>query len=347
MQLRNKKLEIPIIQGGMGVGISLGNLAGHVAKCGAMGTISSVNCGYREDDFENNTLEANLRVLKREIQKAKKIAGGKGLVAVNIMCAVSNYEKTCRAAVEAGADAIISGAGLPLTLPEAVKGSGTLCCPIVSSGRAAKLLIRHYKKHYDMEPDFFVIEGSKAGGHLGFSPQELQENTTKSNLEILEEVKKAAGHIPVFVGGGIFDGQDMARVMKAGTAGVQIGTRFIATNECDADVSFKQAIVKVKKEDIILMKSPVGMPARAINSPLIKRLEQGEKFLAKRCNQCLSACPKGEKIPYCISRALIEAVKGNWEDGLFFIGSNGYRIKKILSVKELISELMKEYNQFS
>ncbi len=343
MKLRNKSLKVPIIQGGMGVGVSLGNLAGHVAQCGAMGTISSVNCAYMEEDFENNTLESNLRVLKEEIKKAREIADGQGLIAVNIMCAVSNYDKTCQAAVEAGADAIISGAGLPLTLPEFTKGTNTLCAPIVSSGRAARLLIKHYRKNYHMEPDFFVIEGSKAGGHLGFSMKDLESNNTKSNLTILEEVKKAAGSIPVFLGGGIFDGQDMAKAMKAGASGVQIGTRFIATKECDADARFKQAIVDAKKEDIILIKSPVGMPARAINSPLMRRLAEGERFLAKRCNQCLTACPKGDKIPYCISRALIEAVKGNWKDGLFFAGSNADRIDKIVPVKQLILELIKEY----
>lgn len=237
MIIKNKVLEVPIIQGGMGIGVSLSGLAGSVAKCGAMGTIRSVNAGYREDDFLTNPVEANLRVLEREIKRAKSMSDGKGLVAVNIMTAVSNYGATCKCAVEAGADAIISGAGLPLSLPEYTKGTTTLCAPIVSSKRAAGLLMRHYKKHYDVYPDFFVIEGFRAGGHLGFSKDELKNGTAKSNRQILREVKETA-------------------------------------------------------EDILIIDSPVGMPARAINSPLIKNLAAGQKFLAKKCNNCLAACKK-------------------------------------------------------
>lgn len=344
MIIKNKVLEVPIIQGGMGIGVSLSGLAGSVAKCGAMGTISSVNAGYREDDFLTNPVEANLRVLEREIKRAKSMSDGKGLVAVNIMTAVSNYGATCKCAVEAGADAIISGAGLPLSLPEYTKGTGTLCAPIVSSKRAAGLLMRHYKKHYDVYPDFFVIEGFRAGGHLGFSKDELKNGTAKSNREILREVKETAEDIPVFVAGGVFDGNDMAKLMGLGAAGVQMATRFIATYECDADVRFKQAIVDAKREDILIIDSPVGMPARAINSPLIKNLAAGQKFLAKKCNNCLTACKKNADIPYCISRALIEAVKGNWDEGLFFTGSNADRVDRIMSVRELISEIMKDYN---
>lgn len=344
MRLKDKIIDIPIIQGGMGVGVSLSRLAGAVARCGAIGTISSVNTGYGEPDFDKNPLEANLRTLREEIRKAKEIAQGKGMIAVNIMCAVSHYEEACRCAVEAGADAIISGAGLPLTLPEFTKGSKTLCAPIVSSKRAAKLLLRHYKKRYDVEPDFFVMEGSRAGGHLGFSPEELEQGTAKSNMEILEEMKEVSGDIPVFVAGGVFDGNDMAEAMNHGAYGVQIGTRFIATEECDAAQEFKDAIVAAKKEDVRIIKSPVGMPARALYSPLLEKLAQGEKYLAKKCNSCLTACPKGDKIPYCISRALIEAVKGNWQDGLFFTGSNADRIQKIMSVRELIDEIMGEYH---
>lgn len=345
MKLGNKILEVPILQGGMGVGVSLSGLAGNVAKCGAMGVISSVNAGYREDDFMTNTMEANLRALRNEIKRAKEIAGGNGLVAVNIMTAVTYYEETCKCAVEAGADAIISGAGLPMSLPEFTKGTDTLCAPIVSGGRAAKLLMKHYKKRYDCMPDFLVIEGHKAGGHLGFSVEELTEGTAKSNEEILQEVLAEAGDIPVFVAGGVYDGKDMARLMGMGAAGVQIATRFIATDECDASDVFKQAIVNAKAEDIRIIKSPVGMPARAIYSPLLQRLDQGEKFRALRCNNCLTACKKNDEIPYCISRALIEAVKGNREDGLFFTGSNGEKVDRIMPVAELIDEIMKEYEE--
>ncbi len=344
MIIGTKEIEFPLIQGGMGVGISLGNLAGHVARCGGIGVISSVNAGYTEPDFEQNTKEANLRVLKREIQKAKEIAGGRGLVGVNIMTAVTNYEDTCRCAAQAGADVIISGAGLPLNLPEYLEGTDTLCAPVVSSGRAARIILKQYERRYQRKPDFFVLEGYMAGGHLGFSKDELLEDTCKDNMTILQEVKEVAGDIPVFVAGGVFTGKDMAEFVKAGAAGVQIGTRFIATEECDADESFKQVIVNAKKEDIQIVVSPVGMPARAVNSPMLERLKQGERFGALRCNNCLTACKKKDA-PYCISRALIAAVKGNWEDGLFFTGANAYRIDRIMKVEELIREIREEYEE--
>lgn len=353
MKIGNKTLEIPIIQGGMGVGVSLSGLAGNVAKCGAMGVISSVNAGYREKDFNTSPKQANLRALKNEIEKAKNISNGNGMIAVNIMTAVSNYDESCRVAVESGADAIISGAGLPMKLPEFTKGTNTLAIPIVSSARAAKLIARNYMKKYNVLPDMFVIEGSKAGGHLGFSKDDILNKKTQSNDEILDElllvtdeIKKDHGkEIPVCVAGGVYSGNDMARYLKNGASAVQIATRFIATYECDADIRFKQAIVDAKAEDIIIIESPVGMPARAINSPLLKRLKLGEKFRAIKCNSCLTGCKKNDEIPYCISRALIEAVKGNWEDGLFFSGSNGELVNKIVSVKELINEIMNEYKE--
>ena len=350
MFLKDKELPVPIIQGGMGVGVSLSSLAGAVAHEGGMGVISSVNAGYREEDFLINSREANLRALHNEIKRAKELADGNGLVAVNIMTAVSNYENTCRCVVEAGADAIISGAGLPLKLPEYTKGTDTLFAPIVSSGKAAALLCKSYSKRYDVLPDFIVIEGSKAGGHLGFSPEELTTHTAKTNDEILEEVLLAIlpfeeqydTKIPVFVAGGVFDGADMEHFMKLGASGVQMATRFIATEECDAHTDYKMAMVNAKKEDIIIIESPVGMPARAINSPLLKRLKEGKKFPPEVCNGCLTGCKKGDKTPYCISRALIEAVKGNWEDGLFFCGENAWKVDRIVTVKELMETIEKE-----
>lgn len=355
MKIQNKELSIPIIQGGMGVGVSASRLAGNVALCGGMGVISSVNIGYKENDFLTNPKEANLRALRKEIQKAKELAHGNGLVAVNIMTAVSHYEQTCQCVVEAGADAIISGAGIPLKLPGFVKGSNTLCAPIVSSARAAKIICKSYDKNYQMLPDFMIIEGHQAGGHLGFSAKELVEHTAVSNEEILKEVlevlhpfeEKYGRKIPVFVAGGVFDGRDMARFIKLGASGVQIGTRFIATDECDAADGFKQAIVNAQKEDIQIIESPVGMPARALLSPLLQSLKSGEKYLAKVCSGCLTACKRGSNIPYCISRALIEAVKGNWQEGLFFCGENAYRINKIIPVKELMNTIVTEWRECS
>jgi len=350
MQIKNKVLDVPIIQGGMGVGVSLSSLAGAVAACGACGVISSVNAGYAEPDFEINPLKANLRALEYHIKKAKQTAKNSennGLVAVNIMTAVSHYEESCQTAVLAGADIIISGAGLPLNLPQFTRGTDTLAAPIVSSGRAAKIIMRSYKKHFDVYPDMFIIEGSMAGGHLGFSADDIAHGKAQSNDEILSDILRVTEeegvHIPVFVAGGVFDGNDMAHYIKKGATGVQIATRFIATDECDASDTFKQAVVSARKEDIRIIKSPVGMPARAIDSPLLKRLGKGEMFLAKKCNGCLTSCKKDDSIPYCISRALIAAVKGDWNNGLFFAGSNADRVDRIMSVKELIDEVMKQY----
>jgi len=350
MILNGKELRVPIIQGGMGVGVSLSNLAGHVARCGGMGVISSVNAGYREHDFATNPWEANLRALKEHIKKAKEIAGGCGMVAVNIMTAVSNYAKTCKCAIEAGADAIISGAGLPVKLPEFTKGTGCMAAPIVSSGKAAALLCKSYLKKYNVLPDFFVIEGNKAGGHLGFSAEELLNQTAKSNEDILKEVlqeikpfeEEQKKKIPVFMAGGVFDGKDMAHFMELGASGIQVGTRFIATKECDAHENFKKVIIEAKKEDIAIIQSPVGMPARAVMTPLLQRLKKGEKFPPIQCNGCLTACKKGDKTPYCISRALTEAVEGNVEDGLFFCGENTWRIEKETTVEELMKEITEE-----
>ncbi len=353
MNINGKELAHGIIQGGMGVGVSLSELAGHVAKEGCMGVISSVNIGFKDPDFLKDPLKANLKALKEHIARAKEIAGGNGLIGVNIMVAVSHYEETVKAAISAGADAIISGAGLPLNLAELVKGSNTLYAPIVSSKKAAMLLCKTFSRKTNSLPDFMVIEGHQAGGHLGFSAEDLAAGTCQNNLDILKEVKDAIKpfeeqfkkQIKIFLGGGIFTGKDMAEAVNCGADGVQIGTRFIATDECDAHPNFKQVIVDSKEEDIRIIKSPVGMPARAIYTPLLQKLEEGKTFFATRCNSCLKACPKGDKIPYCISRALIAAVEGNTEEGLFFCGENASRINEIVSVKKLISDLLAEYNQ--
>ena len=174
LEINQKSLTVPLIQGGMGVGVSLGNLAGHVAKCGAMGVISTAHPGYKEDDFESNHRQANIRALKKEILKAQKLSQGKGLVAINAMVALKDYDELINAALESKVDAIISGAGLPLRLPELVKDHDVLIAPIVSSGKACKVIIKHWLKKYQRTPDFIVIEGSQAGGHLGFKKEDLE-----------------------------------------------------------------------------------------------------------------------------------------------------------------------------
>ncbi len=351
VRIRNRELSVPIIQGGMGIGVSLGNLAGAVAESGAMGVISSVNAGYREPDFPQNPREANRRALEQEIRKALARANGKGMVAVNIMYALNRYEEAVRTAVGAGAQAIISGAGLPLELPEYVEGIDVAIAPIVSSGKAAKLICKKWDMKYGRVPDFVVIEGPGAGGHLGFKREEVLQKTAQLPGEILPEVlaelavyeAKYNCRIPVFVGGGIFDGRDMAQMVRMGASGVQIGTRFIATEECDASDVYKQVILNAKAEDIRIIASPVGMPGRALNTPLIQGIRNGMHFGPDRCNDCLRACPHGDLAPYCISRALIAAVSGDVEHGLFFCGENVDRVDRMTTVRELIAQIRDEF----
>lgn len=351
MKIRKYNLDIPIIQGGMGVGVSLGNLAGAVAFHGALGVISSVNAGYREEDFNRNPIEANLRALKQEISHALMEAAGNGMVGVNIMVAVNHYEETVKTAIEAGIQAIISGAGLPMDLPAYAMGTDVALAPIVSSEKSAKVICQYWDKKYERIPDFIVIEGPGAGGHLGFKKEDILAHTAKTPDKILPEVlaaikpfeEKYGCGIPVFVGGGVFDGKDMAGLIKAGASGVQIGTRFIATKECDASDIYKDVLIKATAEDVQIVQSPVGMPGRALRTKLITDLEKGIQFPPKICNNCLRACPRGNQTPYCISRALIAAVSGNVEEGLFFCGENVGRINQMTTVKELIEEIMTEY----
>lgn len=349
MMIKGKELKIPIIQGGMGVGVSLGNLAGTVAFNEGMGIISTVNAGYREDDFLTEGNKTNQKALANEISKAKTIAQGKGLIGINIMVATTNYVETVKTAIEAGIDTIISGAGLPMELPELAKGKSVAIAPIVSSGKAAKIICKSWDRKSGTVPDFIVIEGSEAGGHLGFTNDELVNHTAKTLSEILKEVlveikpfeEKYKRSIPVFVAGGVYSGKDMAEYQKEGAAGVQIGTRFIATNECDASLAYKNEIIQSTKETIEIVKSPVGMPGRAISTPLIQKLRDGARFPAPKCINCLIPCNPAET-PYCISHALIEAAKGNLEEGLFFCGANAWKIDRMYSVEELMNEIVTE-----
>ena len=350
LTLAGRALTVPILQGGMGVGVSLGGLAGAVAACGGMGCISTADTGYREPDFEKDPVSANRRALAAEIKKAKEIAGGAGIVAINAMVATQNYADAVKTAVEAGVDAIVSGAGLPLELPGLVGKADVALAPIVSSGRAAKLILRRWAKAFGRTADFVVIEGCKAGGHLGFAEEDLLAGSCQTLDEILPEVlaevkpfEEQFGHaIPVFVAGGVYTGEDMAHYMKQGAAGVQIATRFIPTYECDASQTYKDVLLNASAEDVRIIHSPVGMPGRALNTPLVQKLSEGMRFPPKRCARCLKGCNPAQ-VPYCITHALIEAVKGNVEEGLFFCGANVGRLDKMRSVRALMDELMNEW----
>jgi len=344
--------KLPIIQGGMGIGISLSGLASAVANEGGVGVIATAGIGMLEPDFSTNWLEANIRALKKEIKKARELT--KGILGVNIMVALSNYADMVRTAIEEEIDIIFSGAGLPLNLPQFLKGSTkTKLVPIISSGRAASIICKKWSEKYNYLPDAIVVEGPRAGGHLGFKQEQI--NNPEYSLEkLIPEVIKAVKPfeerykkpIPVIAAGGIYTGEDIYNFLKLGAAGVQMATRFVTTYECDASIKFKQTYIDSSKEDIVIIKSPVGMPGRAIKNKFIDDANKGEKKPFKCPYHCIITCDY-KNSPYCIALALLNARKGNLEHGFAFAGENAYRAKGIISVKELIESLIKEYKNAS
>lgn len=348
IRVGNKVSKYPIIQGGMGVGVSLHNLAGNVSKEGGIGVISTADIGYQEEDFYQNPMKANLRAIGKEIKMARDIAGDDKILGVNIMVALRNYAEIVKECVKQKIDLIISGAGIPKDLPQYVKGTCTKIAPIVSSLRCCKLIVKHWMSKYDYVPDMIVIEGPEAGGHLGFKEDELTEENKPKLEDITVEVvnyikeveKETSKEIPVISAGGIWDGKDIRKFLDLGADGVQMATRFVATDECDASDAFKQAYVNAKTEDIKIIKSPVGMPGRAINNEFIKNTKK-EKPKIDKCYNCIKTCNVATT-PYCITKALINAVKGNMKDALVFCGSNVDKVKEIVSVHNLMNELVSE-----
>ncbi len=344
------ELKKPIIQGGMGVGVSLSNLAGAVAAEGGMGIISSAQIGFREPDFYENPFEANCRAIHSEFDKARSLAP-EGIIGFNIMYALSHYGEYVTEAVKAGADVIISGAGLPIELPEYVKASSVKIAPVVSSGKAASVILKMWDRRYGRCADFLVIEGPKAGGHLGFCQDDLMESEQMETengdsnemlfailKDVLEIVKgyeeKYERKIPVFVAGGIHTEEMLHMFLEQGAAGIQIATPFVTTEECDAAKAYKEAYIKAEKEDICIVKSPVGMPGRAIKNQFMKQVECGMKFPPEKCLGCLKHCKPAE-IPYCITERLIAAAKGDVEEALLFCGADAYQETRIKTVKEV------------
>lgn len=345
IQIGKKQSQYPIIQGGMGVGVSLHKLAGAVSKEGGIGIISTADIGYQEEDFNTNPKEANLRAIGKEIRKAREIAGEDKILGVNIMVALNHYKEIVKECVKNKIDLIISGAGIPKELPEYVKGTHTKIAPIVSSLRCCQLIVKHWMKKYEYVPDMIVIEGPEAGGHLGFKREELEEGKKPKLEEITKEIvnyikqieKEIKKEIPVIVAGGIWDGEDIQKFLDLGAAGVQMATRFVTTYECDASEEFKQTYIKAKAEDIKIIQSPVGMPGRAINNEFIRQTEK-QKSKIEKCYQCIRTCQIATS-PYCITKALIHAVRGDIEKALIFCGSNVAKAKEIISVHQLMQEL--------
>ncbi|HUU18924.1 MAG TPA: nitronate monooxygenase [Sedimentisphaerales bacterium] len=344
--------DIPIVQGAMGVGISLSNLTSAVANAGGIGVIATPGIGQFEPDWDANPSKANKRALKKEIRKVKAKTGG--IVGVNVMVALSDFDELVQCAVDEGVNVLFLGAGLPLGLPKTLPLDrlgelATKFAPIVSSARAAKIVFRAWQKRYSHVPDAVVVEGPLAGGHLGFRKDQI-DNPDYALEKILPEVitvvkpyeEQFNRSIPVIAAGGIYTGADIHRFMELGAQGVQMGTRFVATYECDASMEFKELYLNCKKEDIVIIDSPVGLPGRAIRGKFLERILSGSKEPFKCSWKCLKSCDF-KNVPYCIGLALTNAKKGNLEEGFAFAGANAYRVDKIISVKELIGTLVEEY----
>ena len=352
LRIGDLEINIPIIQGGMGVGVSLSGLASAVANEGGIGVISAAGIGMLEADFEKSFKEANRRVLRREIKRAKEMT--KGVIGVNIMVALSDYDELLRTAVTENADIVFLGAGLPLKVPEIWPPGDwekvkTKVAPIVSSSRAAKIIFQSWQKHYNCVPDAVVVEGPLAGGHLGFKKEQIfdpayaLEKILPEIISVIKPFEKIFNKtIPVIAGGGIYTGADIFKFFRLGVSGVQMATRFVATYECDASAEFKDAYINCRKEDLVIIDSPVGLPGRAIRNRFLEEIEAGKKIPFKCPWKCLKTCDL-KSSPYCIARALTNAKNGHLDQGFAFSGANAYRIDKIVSVKELFKTLTAEY----
>lgn len=348
--------ELPLIQGGMGVGISLSGLASAVANQGGIGVIAVSGIGISEPDYKTNFKEANIRALKKEIQIAKeKTKNNKGKLGINALLALSDVNELVKTANEEKIDYIFLGAGIPLSEPKIIfenKDIKTKIIPIVSSARVADVILRRWLRH-DMFPAAFVVEGPKAGGHLGFKLNEIDdpefalEKIIPRVLEVVSPFAKLHNvEIPVIAAGGIYTGEDIYKYIQMGASGVQMATRFVGTEECDASPEFKRAYIDCTKNDLIIIDSPVGLPGRAIRNEFLDEVLTGTRYPTDCPWQCLSTCDVINS-PYCIARALINAKEGNLKDGFCFAGSNAYLVKEIVTVEQLINTLVREYREAS
>ncbi|MAE10914.1 MAG: nitronate monooxygenase [Dehalococcoidales bacterium] len=354
LQIGDLELSIPIIQGGMGVGISLSGLASAVANEGGIGVISTAGIGMLEPDFTGNFREANKRALRREIKKAREISDG--VIGVNVMVAISDYYDLLQVTLEEGADVVFLGAGLPLKiprtlLPDSSGKAGIKAIPIVSSARAANLIFQSWARNYDHVPDAVVVEGPLAGGHLGFKKEQINdpdyalEKILPEVISVIEPYEKSfSKSIPVIAAGGVYTGTDIYRFIQMGAGGVQMATRFVVTHECDASPAFKEAYVRCEQKDLTIINSPVGLPGRAIKNRFLEKISAGMKRPIKCPWQCLKTCDFRTS-PFCICDALTNAKKGILEEGFAFAGANAYRINAITSVKELIDSLLAAYTR--
>ncbi len=340
------EVKLPIIQGGMGVGVSLNGLAAAVANEGGVGVISAAGLGLLYPEYKGTYAEKCIYGLKEEIRKAREKT--RGVIGVNIMVALSNFADMVRTAVAEKVDVIFAGAGLPLDLPGYLdKESRTMLVPIVSSSRAAKLLCDKWKANFDYLPDAIVVEGPKAGGHLGFKNDQIEDEHYSLEHLVPEIVAVAQGYaaqknIPVIAAGGISTGEDIARLMDLGATAVQMGSIFVPTDECDASIEFKKVYISADKADMRIIQSPVGMPGRAFDGEFIRSVAEGKQRPRSCPFHCIRTCDY-TKSPYCIIKALYNAAKGNMKKGYAFAGANAYLTDKISSVKEVIEKLKADF----
>jgi len=343
LKIGNLEICPPIIQGGMGVRVSGINLASAVAETGCAGVIATAGLVEHENFPSKELVKRNSDELRKTIREAKSRT--KGVVGVNIMVALSNCDDLVKTAIEEDVDMIISGAGLPMNLPEHLNGKDVKLIPVVSSLRTFRMICKRWQKRYDKLPDAVIVEGPKAGGHLGYTYEGLEDSTAQTLDEIVVEIVREANtfetNIPVIAAGGVFDGKDIAHFLKMGAAGVQMATRFVCTDECDAHINFKMAYVNAKEEDITIIKSPVGLPGRVIKNDFVKKIKDGQTIPFVCRYRCLRSC-KPSEAPYCIAKVLTNAFYGNMDDSFAFAGSNAYKCTEIIPVKELVEKLSKE-----
>jgi nitronate monooxygenase len=348
----NLTAPLPIVQGGMSVGISLAGLAAAVANEGGVGVIGTAGIAMFDLDLSQGFVEANNRALRSEIRKARQMIDGKGLLGVNIMVALTNFADLARTSIDESIDFIFAGAGLPRNLPAlATENMHTKLVPIISSARAGRLIAKLWVERYNYVPDAFVLEGPLAGGHLGFKRDQIDdpaytlENLVPQVLEMTRDLEQLYGKpIPVIAGGGIYTGADVRKFLQMGVNAVQMATRFVTTHECDADIAFKQAYIDAQAEDIVIINSPVGMPGRAIRNAFIDDVNAGNRKPFKCPYHCIITCDC-DNSPYCIALALINAQRGRLANGFAFSGSNAYRATEITSVHEVISAIVAEYEE--
>jgi len=355
LKIGKYEIKYPIFQGGMGLGISWDKLAGNVSLEGGLGIISSVGTGYYENrKFIDKELNAkpfgsenfySTRGLRAVIENARKICGDLPL-GVNIMYAANDYARVVKDACEAGINIIVSGAGLPTNLPEFTQNFKEIALvPIVSSAKALKIICKRWLQRYERLPDAVVLEGPLSGGHQGFTYEQcLDPEFSLFNLipQVKAEIKEW-GDFPLIAAGGIWDKNDIEKAISLGADGVQMGTRFIGTHECDADIGFKEVLLAAEEKDIELIKSPVGYPARGIRTNLINLVDKKMGPKIQCISNCVSPCQRGKEakqVGYCIADRLFDAYSGKKESGLFFTGANGYKLKELISVKELMHKLV-------